>query len=323
MFDQFKRKFHAGMRLLRQRLQPGPRVLLYHRVLEHDADPQLLAVTPRHFAEQLEILRRKAFPMSLPSLLNAVQQGNAPRNAVAITFDDGYADNLHQAKPLLERYEVPATVFVATGQLGTREEFWWDELDRLLLQPGSLPVQIQLTIAGQTLSWYLGNAANYTLSTASRHAGWSVADHRYPSRRHQLYATLCAMLRPLPYADQRQALEQLRQWAGETAAGRPSHRVLSAMETAQLAGGGLVEVGAHTITHAYLSTLPAFAQRQEIVGSRIYLEEIVGTPITSFSYPFGTPVSATGTDATPSVTVASAPVFWNTRMLPPSSVCIV
>ena len=63
-----------------------------------------------------------------------------------ITFDDGYADVLHHAKPLLERHSVPATVFVATGAIGQRREFWWDELGGLFLQPGTLPEELELTV---------------------------------------------------------------------------------------------------------------------------------------------------------------------------------
>ncbi len=81
---------------------------------------------------------------------------------IAVTFDDGYANNLHAAKPLLERFTVPATVFVAVGALEDPREFWWDELDGLLLQPGTLPDALQLHVNGRCLAWKLGDAAHYT-----------------------------------------------------------------------------------------------------------------------------------------------------------------
>ncbi len=105
---------------LRNRLAPGTLILRYHRVTDLPCDPYEQAVTPSHFAEHLEVLRKECCPLPLQDLLQAVQQGRVPRRAVAVTLDDGYADNLHNAKPLLERYAIPATVFVATGNLGTR-----------------------------------------------------------------------------------------------------------------------------------------------------------------------------------------------------------
>ena len=114
------------------RVLSGGVVLLYHRVFEPERDPQLLAVRPRHFEEHMALVRERFRPMALGELVEGARRRRVPERAVAVTFDDGYADNLHQAKPVLERSDVPATVFVATGYTGTGREFWWDELDRLL-----------------------------------------------------------------------------------------------------------------------------------------------------------------------------------------------
>src|SRR3954470_15948888 len=110
------------------RRRPPALILLYHRVATPTRDPQLLSVSPERFAEHLEVVRRCAEPVALAGIL---AQGEGPR--AAITFDDGYADNLHEAAPLLAAAGVPATVFVVSGQVGTTDEFWWDELERVLL----------------------------------------------------------------------------------------------------------------------------------------------------------------------------------------------
>jgi peptidoglycan/xylan/chitin deacetylase (PgdA/CDA1 family) len=75
---------------------------------------------------------------------------------VAVTFDDGYADNLLNGKPLLECYDVPVTVFVTSGYVGAGREFWADELERLFLQPGTLRQELCLAIKGRTHQWDLG-----------------------------------------------------------------------------------------------------------------------------------------------------------------------
>jgi peptidoglycan/xylan/chitin deacetylase (PgdA/CDA1 family) len=106
-------------------------ILLYHRVAELERDPQRLAVTPEHFDEHLRVLGATCTPVAyadVPSLLRTPRR--LPERAVAVTFDDGYRDNLHAAKPLLERHGVPATVFVASGYVGSGRAFWWDELER-------------------------------------------------------------------------------------------------------------------------------------------------------------------------------------------------
>jgi peptidoglycan/xylan/chitin deacetylase (PgdA/CDA1 family) len=119
-------------RWLRSRLMPGALILGYHRVADLQSDPHGLAVSVHHFAEQVEVLSRLAHPMSLAQLVAHVKAGTVPPQAVALTFDDGYADVLYQALPLLERYQIPATVFVVSGCLG--EPFWWERGQSV--QPG-------------------------------------------------------------------------------------------------------------------------------------------------------------------------------------------
>jgi peptidoglycan/xylan/chitin deacetylase (PgdA/CDA1 family) len=106
-------------------------ILLYHRIARTEWDPWSLCVTPEHFAEHLEVLKKyRCVPLS------QIQTGSWRLSSrglpVAITFDDGYADNLHEARRLLELYDTPATFFLTTGYLGAAREFWWDELERLL-----------------------------------------------------------------------------------------------------------------------------------------------------------------------------------------------
>ena len=111
-------------------------ILCYHRVTELDSDPQLLSVTPKNFREQLEVLRRLYNVARLRDWIS--EEGKSTRlTVVVITFDDGYADNFHEALPLLREADCPATVFVTAGKIDDEEEFWWDELERLILLPES------------------------------------------------------------------------------------------------------------------------------------------------------------------------------------------
>src|SRR5437870_12225818 len=96
-------RLRQAARRLKYRFASRALILMYHRVTELPNDPYLLAIKPKHFAEQMEVIRKRCIPMRLQELVQALRGGRVPNRAVVITFDDGYADNLHDAKPLLER----------------------------------------------------------------------------------------------------------------------------------------------------------------------------------------------------------------------------
>jgi len=261
-------------------------ILMYHRIADVAVDPWGLCVTPRHFIEQLEVMRRYAHPLSLRQLVQAQREGKIPPHAVVVTFDDGYADNLHQARPLLEHANVPATVFLTSGQIGETSEFWWDELDRLLLQPGALPAQLCLRLEGQEYCWNLGPAIYYSPAEIQRDRGCRLWEAE-PGSRLAFYYSIWQRLQPLPHASQCRVLDQIAAWLVDSPAPRPSHRALTSNEVRLLAQGSLIEIGAHTVTHPLLPAHSIAIQRAEIVGSKAAVEAIIGRPVMSFSYPFG------------------------------------
>jgi peptidoglycan/xylan/chitin deacetylase (PgdA/CDA1 family) len=262
-------------------------ILLYHRVTDLASDPQWLSVPPRLFAEHLELLKRHYRPHSLDQLCRGLSTGKLPRRTVVVTFDDGYADNLLEAKPLLERFDVPATVFVATGKVDGETEFWWDELEGLLIGTPDLPASLDLTLHGRTHSWSLAQSPEEYPQIADS-GRWNVTHSSDPTPRHRAYRELAPIIRELDTETRESVLRDIAGWAGVARGVRSSHRALRPDEVAQLASGGLIEVGAHTVTHPVLSRLSVDEQRREIRGSRERLEALLGHPVNSFSYPFGT-----------------------------------
>lgn len=261
-------------------------ILLYHRVTEISTDPQLLCVSPTHFTEHLEILARVARPVSLRDIQQEhPTASSAP--AVAITFDDGYADNLLQAAPILQRHGVPATFFVVAHAVDSGKEFWWDELDQLLLQPNTLPSSLHVKVSGLAGEWSLGEVATYSQEVWRRFSGWNVLQPP-PTPRHATYLELSRRLRPLPFASRNEALEQLFIQAGLTRAARAEHRAVNAQEIINLPTDDLMDIGAHTMTHSQLGALAPDKQRAEIADGKQRLEEYLGRPVPSFSYPYGT-----------------------------------
>ena len=271
------------------RLRPKAVILLYHRVSDVESDPQSMCVRPHRFAEHVEYLANHFSVISLHELAESAKVNRRVQDrAVVITFDDGYADNLLYAKPLLEPFRTPATVFVTTGSIDQREEFWWDELERILLQPSILPSRIHLQVNGQMVEQDLAAAADYTEQEALRDRAWNVMRPDNPTVRHKLYRDLCSLLRPLTLAARTETMRALRSWSGVQAAGRQTHRALSSRELRDLEAGQLIEVGAHTVSHSVLSQLPVSEQRAEISGSCARLAEVLGKAPRSFAYPFGT-----------------------------------
>jgi peptidoglycan/xylan/chitin deacetylase (PgdA/CDA1 family) len=249
------------MRLL-DRLRARCIVLLYHRIARVNPDPWSLCVTPEHFAEHLDVLRsfrRVRLDQIEPSGWRVVNGGLS----VAITFDDGYADNLHEAARLLMPSETPATFFVATGYIGRAREFWWDELERIVF--GGCPDRNPFRFSAGPIT--------------------ILCDPHAPAQ--PTYFDIYEKLQPLDHDLRRRILDRLLEWAGLSARGRESHRSMTADEIVHLGSGGLFEIGAHTVTHPLLAAQSLDSQYEELGASKAWLEDLIGKPVASFSYPYG------------------------------------
>lgn len=266
-----------------------PIILLYHSIENVRSDPWGVRVRPRNFIEHMAVIRAHCHPMRLADLDATLRSGNVPPRSVIVTFDDGYVDNLLHAKPAMERYGVPGTVFVSSGYAGAPQEYWWDELDRLLLQPGVLPQHLEITVAGRTLSWDLGDAGRYGRFRAWKHRHW-FAWQDASGARQRIFLEIWKALREAPTVEDReQALEQLRRAARPAIQTRATHRCCTREQVRELGSprGGLIEIGAHTANHPSLGYIGVAEQRREIVESKAALEEILQSPVESFAYPFG------------------------------------
>ncbi|OGW41438.1 MAG: hypothetical protein A2Y97_06495 [Nitrospirae bacterium RBG_13_39_12] len=260
---------------------------MYHRVAEVHPDIWSLCVTPRHFAEHLEILRKFGRPLQIQQITQSHLKESPLRRWFSITFDDGYADILHNTKPLLEHYNIPATVFLTLENIVSKREFWWDELERILLQSSNLPEELYMNINGNTYHWTLGEAKHYREDISKNYYTWQVSDKEDPCLRHSLYRSLHALLLPMPHNEQQKVLNELRAWSGSESMSRPTHRPLTLEEVVELVKGDLLEVGSHSLTHSNLATISTAMQRDEIKQSKTFLEDILNRAVNSFSYPYG------------------------------------
>jgi len=272
---------------VRQRFETKGIILMYHRIAEVKPDPWSLCVAPRHFEQHLQVLKENAQPLQLSQFCQCISNGNLPQRWFSITMDDGYADNFQNAKSLLERYKIPATFFITANIIGSHCEFWWDELEKIFLEPCRLPETLNLEINGNFHQWSLGESTVYTQRDFKSHKTWSVESTNDPTPRHSIYRDLHRLIMQLPENKRFKAIHDLLNWAGISLYVRPSFRPMSTEEISALGKMDLIEIGSHSITHSNLVALNIEQQNQEVLQSKAMLENIVRRPVKSFSYPYG------------------------------------
>ena len=180
-----------------------------------------------------------------------------PARSVAITFDDGYADNYHVALPILKKFGLHATFFVASGYLdGGR--MWNDTV-----------IESVRLVKGDTLDLGLIDLGVVDVSTPSHRAAAAQSyiqeiKHKNPGERRRLTERL----------------------ALEVPGKLPDNLMLTSTELRGLSSEGM-EIGGHTISHPILSTLSAREATEEVLGGKKALESILDTEVSLFAYPNG------------------------------------
>jgi peptidoglycan/xylan/chitin deacetylase (PgdA/CDA1 family) len=251
-----------------------PLILMYHRIADEPIDYWGLAVSPNHFEQQLSVLRRTRYPLTLTELVRRLVDNTLPMDAVAVTFDDGYVDNLTAGLPRLAAAGVPATVFLTTSYIDRREPIWSDELAMLiLLEQG--PKRSEITIEGKLMSLGLTDAS---LAPSSNPA---------QQERRALLEAIYQLLRRLDDKKREPIMTELRSIFTSYNDGAELPRTMTHDEVRMLIKNNLVTIGAHSVTHPILPELPLGAQHHEIAASKCACEAITGAPVTAFAYPYG------------------------------------
>jgi peptidoglycan/xylan/chitin deacetylase (PgdA/CDA1 family) len=261
----------------------GAIILMYHRIASAHIDPWDLCVSPEHFDEQVRYIRDTFQVVTMRELTERARTNESLRKYIAITFDDGYRDNFTAAKPVLEKYSVPATFYLTTRFLAEKKSFWWDELEQVILATPTLPEKINLHIGREDFTSDLGAA--HTLSdTAEKEIREWHYGHPLYNARLKLFYELWAAIRPLAINEQQRVMHELHGWAN-TALSLPT--LMDEAQVQELSQTSLFEIGAHTVNHPALGHLPPEEQRYEIQESRSVLQSIIHKPITGFAYPYG------------------------------------
>jgi len=262
-------RFKRGVGGFRSRVRSRPRhvVLMYHRVAELSVDPWSLAVRASRFADQIKALSAVWRVVRLRELPDAIRSWTPAEKPLAVvTFDDGYSDVYRTAHPILQKNKCPATVFLTTGALDSNREFWWDALSRIFLETITLPPVLSLVVAGQEKRW--------TIPFTHKD-------------RSQVFREVWSTFRRLGDGERKALLEELFGWSRLHPTGQVEDRPMTSSEVIALTEGGLIEIGAHTVTHPLMTTLSSEEKLRELYDSRSHCESLCGGGVDHFSYPHG------------------------------------
>ncbi len=253
---------------------PGARlqVLLFHRV-PREPDPLFPeAMHARQFDRVCGWLRAWCKVLPLDDAVRRLAAGTLPARALAISFDDGYADNREVALPILQAHGLQACFFIATGALdGGR--MWNDSIVEAL----RLTRRDEIDLDGLGLAADAGGTA-----LAGRHPTGTFA------QRRTLIERLLPAVKYLPPAARDEAVARIAGRAGMAPDELPRDLMMSAAEVRSLRRAGM-QIGAHTVTHPILAALPAAEARREMADSQRFLQELLGEPVHLFAYPNGKP----------------------------------
>lgn len=242
-------------------------ILMYHRILpKHDpryaSEEPGMIVEPETFQQHMQLVKKLFTPIHLSDWVASQQQGLAlPKNACAITFDDGWADNYEYAYPIIQTEQVPITLFAVSDMIGTNKAFWPNQISELLQQYPRKQLE--------SISWlkpYLSAHQN------PREAASSTINQLKQFSDKQLHN----WLQELPF-------EQASQQALPYNPGLMDWAQLKTMSQ-----NNLVEIGSHTCNHFRLNaTLDESTLNQEIINSKNRLQNELSQTINLFCYPNG------------------------------------
>jgi peptidoglycan/xylan/chitin deacetylase (PgdA/CDA1 family) len=260
---------------------------MYHRINTATSDTWQLAVSPRLFEEQLLVLK-KYNVIPLQQLVTDLKETNIAVNSIALTFDDGYADNYITAKPLLQQHDIPATFFITNTLGNTEKEFWWDALEFILLENNDLPGEINLIVENEYCSWNLKGPWQSVISQAqiTEVASW-LPWAEPPTAKHALFLHLSEVLKKLLPGEKEKIINELFKLSGKTFFVRKEYKVMTTEQVVALSDNNLFEVGGHSANHIALGKFDKKIQQSEITSNKNYLEALVGEKITGYGYAHG------------------------------------
>lgn len=244
-----------------QAAAPRLSILIFHRVLPAP-DPMFPdLVDAARFDALVRLLARAFTVMPVGEGAAHLAAGTLPAGALAITFDDGYADNAEIALPILRRHGVRATFFVSTGFLDGGRMFNDSVIECVRAARSDTADLEELGLGRRSLAT--------------------------PQERRRVVDELLPKVKYLGFEDRERFIETLARRLGT---GRlPDDLMMRSTQVGELHRAGM-EIGGHTVRHPILRVLPDDEAEREIAAGRERLQELIGAPVHVFAYPNGRPL---------------------------------
>lgn len=238
-------------------------IIYYHRIDDYPADYNFTNVKPENFKGHMDVLSDGYDVISLKELYNR-QAFNHKRNAVVITFDDGYADVYNNAAPIISSYGFPFACFVTTGNIFKGGENWTDIVLRVAFEPIVFRDKCEIIVRGEKRTF---------------------RTDRFEDRL-SFYKEIRRLFMELSNDELESILEYLLKWSNTPLNARETHRIMNCDEIKAISEMG-ADIGAHTVSHPFFSHLCDEEIRKEVYESKYTLERITSKKVKWFSYPFG------------------------------------
>lgn len=245
-------------------------ILCYHGVYPDDTEFGELNSSGKHVSEsvfeaQIASLVQNHTLISMSDIVRAyLAKESIPNGAVAVTFDDGFHNNVANAWPILEKYGVPATVYLATGYIGSDRVMRMDTIEAIVFLSG-LP-KLVIEVGKEELSFDLDTMRN----------------------RRESFFGLKKLCKELPRdAAEKMIIDLSNQAPRCEIFQRPEYRFMTWEDARKMAQSELIELGAHTVDHFPLSTLDQDEIEYQIKGSIQAIESELNQRCIHFAYPEG------------------------------------
>lgn len=234
-------------------------ILSYHRVLDSQDSLRPQQTFASAFEGQAKVLAKFFNVIDLSDIPAMLESNAVPPRAVAMSFDDGYQDNFRTALPIIQKYKLTASFFIATGYLGGGI-MWNDEIIEAIRHCKCSRIDLS----------EIGLRDFPVVST---------------SEKRGTIAVLITELKYLPASIRREAVDYI---VRKTGAEIPNDLMMTPANVIDMCTEGM-NIGAHTVNHPILSNVSQVEARSEIIESKRYLENLLDDSVDAFAYPNGKP----------------------------------